>query len=217
MGEKEILPVNTIMEVGEYYSFNDKKLSQLKESDWKIALKKCKTHVQLKTKQRTLYGAHNGSNLGSNAVDYYVTVAYDKIITGQWEWKDDYSLSEQLIRIANSCISTEVEKTKTKKSESFKIIYTDIENEIYNLADHEIDLTDEEVYAEQVKIIETATKGDDQLEMFWECIKDGYKRLDIAKLLDIAPRQLDKVREKFLRKIKGVQQTLTKKNGNNKF
>lgn len=215
MGEKEILPVNTIMEVGEYYYFNAKKLSQLKELDWQIALRKCTKHVQLKIKQRTLYGAHNGSNLGSNAVDYYVTVAYDKIITGQWEWKDDYCLSEQLIRIANSCISTEVEKTKTKKSESFKIIYTDIENEIYNLADHEIDLTDEEVYAEQVKIIETATTGDDQLEMFWECIKEGYKRIDIAKMLNLAPKQLDKVREKLFRKIKGVQQTLTKKNGNN--
>lgn len=193
------------MELGEYYKQNQKRFVSLNEADWKVALKKCKDHIKWKLKQRTLSGAHSASRLGGDPVDHYLGISYEKIISGEWEWKEEYSLPEQMIRIADSYISTEVEKVKSKKGKSFQIMYQDIENEFYDLVDPPTSSEEEALHIQRLQQIENAIQGDYQLELFMEAVKEGMKRSDIAVLLDISPRQLDKVRERFIRRVLSYQ------------
>lgn len=196
------------MELGEYYNQNQNRIALLSEGDWKIALKKCKEHIKWKLKQKTLSGAHSVSRLGTNPVNHYLGISYEKILSGEWDWKDEYSLVEQMIRIIESYISTEVEKKKTKKEQSFKVDFVDIENEFYDLADPPDSIEEEAIYAEKLQKIENAIKGDSQLELFMDAVREGMKRADIADLLDLQPRQLDKVRERLLRTVRIYQSSL---------
>jgi len=52
---------------------------------------------------------------------------------------------------------------------------------------------------------------DDDLIMFWESVKEGYTRKDIAELIGKTPKQLDKIKERLLRQIK---KEIVKDNGN---
>lgn len=196
------------MDLGIYYKQNQLRIASLDERDWKVALKKCKDHIRWKLKQKTLSGAHSASRLGADALEHYLGISYEKILAGEWEWKKEYSLIEQMIRIIDSYISTEVEKKKTKKEESFEIGYRDIEREFYDLAEPPDSSEEEAIFAEQLKKIYDAIRGDTQLEIFMDAIKEGMKRADIAHLLDLQPRQLDKIKEKLLRKVKTYQSSL---------
>ena len=190
------------MELGEYYEQNLVRIASLDERDWKIALKKCKDHIKWKLKQKTLSGAHSASRLGADAVDHYLGVSYEKILSGEWEWKAEFSLVEQMIRIADSYISAEVEKKKTKKEESCKIGYRDVELEFYDLVEPLDTLEEEYIFAEKLKRIEDAIDGDPELELFMDAVKAGMKRAEVASMLDLQPRQLDKVRERLFRKVR---------------
>lgn len=199
------------MEVGEYYQPNQQKLEAISEQEWIVALKKCEKHLKLRLKQKTLYGAHTEKNLGDNPYDYYVSFAYEAILSGRWKWKDEFSLSEQMIRIINSRISEEVEKVKREKSEALKIQHTNIEEELYDIGVPAYDPTREEVekWEKQIQIVENAIAEDSTLVFFWDCIKEGYKRAEISTLMELEPRQLDKVRERFTRTVRNyhAQQT----------
>lgn len=143
--------------------------------------------------------------MGVDPIDHYLGISYEKILSGEWEWKEEYSLLEQMIRIVDSYISTEVEKQKSKKGKSFQISYKNIEEEFYDLAEPPASSEEEVMYAQKLQQIDNAIQGDSQLELFMEAVKEGMKRSDIAVLLEISPRQLDKVREKLLRRVKNYQ------------
>lgn len=193
------------MELGEYYKQNQARIALLSERDWKIALKKCKNHIKWKLRQKTLSGAHSAERLGVDPVDHYLGISYEKILFGEWEWKEQYSLVEQMIRIINSYISTEVEKKKTKKEQSFKVDYTDNEDEFYDREGPPDPDEEDTIYTDQLHKIETAIKGDSQLELFIGAVKEGMKRADIAMLLELQPRQLDKLRERLIRTVRNYQ------------
>lgn len=195
------------MAVGAYYEQNQSKLAKLSESDWRVALKKCKDHITWKLNQKTLSGAHAASRLGADAVDHYLGIAYEKLLAGDWEWKEGRPLVEQMIRITNSIISTEVEKKKTKKEESFAISYRDNENEFYDVADLPDSSEEEPEFAGKLQIIYNAVEGDAQLELLMEGVKEGMKRAEIAELLEMRPRQFDKLRERLIRKVKTFKNT----------
>lgn len=188
------------MDAGEFYEKNFKRLTALSDDDWRVAIKKCKSHIQWRLKQKTLYGAHTSANLGSDPVDYYVNLGTDKILSGEWEWKIKFSLSQQLIRIVDSAISKEVEKVRTKKASEFRVEYTD-DLEFYDLEDNQ-DQGLEQDYQQRIDSIEKAIKGDNQLEEMWDCIKNLYKRSEIAELMGITPKQLDKLKERFIEKVR---------------
>ncbi len=190
------------MELGEYYYKNQDRIATIKELEWKVALKKCGDHIKWKLRQKTLSGAHSSSRLGADPVDYYLGLAYEKIITGEWEWKENHSLIEQMIRIVNSYINTEVEKSKTKKEKSTKISYKDIEGDFYDLTDPPDSSNEEAIFTGRLEIINQAINGDSQLELFLESVREGFKRSEVAEMLEIEPRQLDKVRERLIRKVK---------------
>lgn len=210
---------------GKFFESNSRKLDNVKEIEWKIAIKKCEKHLLFKLMNKTKFGAHTIENLGIQANDYYLEYAYSSIIDGFWEWKDNFDLTEQLIRIIDSRISTVVEsyrkakkrdeKRKEKGKYPLKTLERsyDIENTFYKLrSEEEVDETELlEIENDYIKIELYINESlDDDIKMFWEYIKEGYKRAEIAELMEVSPKQLDKIKEKFLRQTR----KLIKKNGN---
>ncbi|QEC40238.1 sigma-70 family RNA polymerase sigma factor [Pseudobacter ginsenosidimutans] len=173
------------MELGKYYSQNDKKLVQVNDQEWKVALKKCKNHIEWKLKAKTISGAHSASVLGGDPVEHYLGVAYEKLLAGDWEWKDEYGLAEQMIRIIDSQISKQVEKAETRKAHESQVVYMDMETGFYDIADAPLTPREEIMMDAQLQAIEKAIDGDDQLLFIVEALKEGKKRAEIAELLDI--------------------------------
>lgn len=207
----------TVEDIGEFFEANSKKLDEVSDIEWKIAIKKCEKHLHFRLINKTKFGAHSIENLGIPAKDYYLEYAYSRIFDGFWQWKDDYDLTEQLIRIIDSRISTVVKsytdaKEKDKKREAegkyplkVTIRVHDIENTFYNLRSEQ-DVDEAELLKienEYEKIEKFVSQSDDEnIKMFWECTKEGYKRREIAEIMELTPKQLDKVKEKFLRQTK---------------
>jgi len=198
------------MKLGKHYKSNQARLNQLSDDELRVAIKKCKEHINWRLKQHTLYGVHTENNLGENPHNYYISTSLEKLFLGQWEWKEKHSLTEQLIRISDSQISKEIEKSKTKKSHSFKLIYEDIEQSFYDLADNSENVSEKEsAYQRKINIIEEAIKEDDELNILLDAVKAGYKASEIAELLGKTPKQLGKIKERLIRKVKNYQSKKT--------
>lgn len=197
------------MDVGKYFDSNQKRFESISEDDWKVALYKSKKHLQIRLKQRTLYGAHSRDKLCVDPLEYYISYAYEALLAGEWEWKDEFTLSEQMIRIIDSRISTNVKKEKTKKAEKAKTIFGDVDLDFNNLArPPNGSVVDEDKFIRQVLTVEYAIKGDCELEVYWGCVKEGMKRKDIAELFEITPKKLDKLKERFIRTVRSCRLTV---------
>lgn len=190
------------MNIGLYYNSNQKKLSTLKENDWIVALVKCKKHIRLKLKQKTLSGAHAASNVGADPIDHYLSMAYTKLLEGEWEWKAEFSLLDQLIRMIDSFIGKQVDKQKTEKAKAVRLEYSNVIDEFYIADQDEFDAEENKTYEIQAKALCDAAKGDAELEVIYEAICEGMKRADIAELLDKTPKQFDKLKEKLINRVK---------------
>jgi hypothetical protein len=192
------------VERGKHLKRNLEKLESVTEADWVSALKQCREHVIIRLRKRTIFGAHTEERLGMDPVDYYVSFAYDAILDGRWEWKDGRTLGQQMVRIANNRIGKEVEKYEIGHDGKFSMSGEDIDEFFYSedSPPGEPTLVQEAVFSKQIAIIEEAVKGDENLEMFWECVKDGMKREEIAVFMEKKPKQIDKLREKLIGKIK---------------
>lgn len=192
------------METGKHLKRNLEKLESVIDTDWVVALKQCKDHVALRLRKRTLFGAHAEERLGMDPLEYYVSYAYDCILTGQWEWKDGRTLGQQLVRIADNRIGKEVEKYKTSHDGVFSTSAEKIEELFYSedSPPEEPSIVQEAVFSKQIAVIEEAVKGEESLEIFWECVKDGMKRDEIADFMEKRPKQIDKLREKLIGKVK---------------
>lgn len=216
----------TIEGEGTFFESNSIKLNTVSSVEWEIALRKAEKHLNYRLWNRTSFGAHTIENLGVPAKEHYLNFAYMSVIYGNWEWKDDFDLPQQLIRIIDSRISTVVESYKKAKDKNEgrlkdgKYLLTttevaqDIENTFYDLeGDEEISeenlLKAEEQYEEIEQFI--LESDDEDLIMFWECVKEGYTRKDIAEFIGKTPKQLDKIKEKLLRQIR---KEVIKDNGN---
>lgn len=193
------------IEVGPYFQCNQLRVVSLTDDDWRVALDKCKQSIKWRLKQRTLHGAHSPGNLGADPVDHYLGIAYEKILNGDWEWKTEHSLSEQMIIIANKYIGLEVDKMSTDKKLALQIVYKNLEEEFY-FSGSDPPGVDEAEYEQKLKIIEAAVAEDAQLIFMLECLKEGKKRNEIATLMDLHPRQFDKLKEKLERKVKKYNQ-----------
>lgn len=195
------------MELGKYYHRNQQKIALISSSQWEEALAKSMRFIELKLRRKTLYGAHLGSRLGAEAADHYISLAYEKIISGKWEFKDDRDIAEQMIRIIGSEMSKAVEQVKTEKADTFKVEYVPIEYEFY---EKEIDSGEqnavyEKMYQFMVDEVDEAVRDDIELSIIWDAIKEGKNRSEIAALLDKDRRQFDKLREKLIKMVKKQQ------------
>lgn len=192
------------METGKHHKKNSKKLAVVEDAVWAAAIEKCRIHISMRINGRTKTGAHTDVRLGMDPFDYYLTYAYDALIFGTWEWKDEYTLSQQMIRIIESTISTEVEKVKTKKAAANKIVSSDSSDFwfVTESEDPKPDMVKEILHNKKVSVIENSIKGNEDFESFWECVKDGMKTPQIAEFMEKIPNQVYKIQERFVKKIK---------------
>ncbi|MBN8853700.1 MAG: hypothetical protein BGO55_11750 [Sphingobacteriales bacterium 50-39] len=187
---------------GKYYDANRRKLEGIDDSQWTSALKKCQEHLRIKLKRRATFGAHAEKRLGEDPFDYYTHYAYNAIISGNWEWKEGRTLAQQMILIIDSTMSTEVEKTRTGKEP--EMLNGNFDDYFYSdepLPD-EFEFTKEILINKQISVLEEAIKGDQDLEVYWECIKDKMKRAEIAAFMEITVKKQDKLREKLIDKVR---------------
>lgn len=186
---------------GRYFEANQHKLEGVTTAQWTSALEKCREHLRIKLKRRTTFGAHAEKRLGENPFDYYTQYAYTALISGNWEWKEGRTLAQQMILIIDSTMSTEVEKTRTGKEP----VMLDGNFDDYFYTDDplpgEFEFTKQVLIDKQFSLLEEAVQGDAELEMYWECIKDGMKRAEIAEFMEITVRRQDKLREKLIAKV----------------
>jgi len=187
---------------GKFYNANLRKLDGLTDAQFKAALHKCRIHLLVRLKQRSTFGAHTERRLGEDPIDYYTQYAYNAIVSGNWQWKDGRTLGQQMIRIIESTMSTEVDKFRTGKEP--QRVDDEFDDGLYSddpLPDA-FEFTKEILINKQVDVLEEAIKGDEELEMYWECIKAKMKRAEIAAFMEITVKKQDKLREKLIDKVR---------------
>jgi hypothetical protein len=198
------------VETGKHFEWNQRKLDALENPDaaWAAALEKCRREICIHISRKTHFGAHTAARLGLDAMDYYIGYVIDAVLEGTWQWKDEYTLSQQLCRIAGSVISTEVEKFKTERKNREPIVtavsYDDLDTLLYQqeaLAPGFNDM-DQLILDQKIQDIETVIKGDADCVLFWECIKEGMKPAEIAVFMEKTQKQVYKLRDRFITKIK---------------
>jgi hypothetical protein len=77
--------------------------------------------------------------------------------------------------------------------------------EFYDLAEPPNNENESQQMDHRLKYIENAAAGDKNLEFLIEGLKEGKQRSDIAELLGINVRQLDRLREKLMRQVQKTQ------------
>lgn len=179
-----------------------KKLTEVSEDEWKVAIARCKKLIDHRTKGKTIFGAHCESRLGMDPFDFYFQRALDSLYEGVWNWQfEKYTLSEQLTRIIGSMISEEVRKYKGKKEKEDSPSFISYEEYSYRvMVGSEEDIPSEEYEKKcdkQLKIIEQAITGDEDMENLFLLILDGKTNNDICENLGWDKRKLYKVSEKM--------------------
>lgn len=194
-----------------------KRLTQLGEDDWKVALEKCRRLINHRVQGRTKFGCHSEQHLGMSPFDYYVTEALDKLYSGTWEWKEKYSLSEQLCRIVGSLISENVRKYKLEqekdpKTAKIQIPFDDIAYYFGVDFDECAESKErEEIHENQLTTIMEAVDGNDEMETLLSHIMDGKSNDDICNKTGWERRKLYKVADRMKTRVKDYVTTNSKK------
>ena len=172
------------------------KLEHITEKDWNEIIDRCKNAI----KYRVRYckrGAHSEKELGCPALDYYITESISKIYQFKWIWDHErVTIEEQIITIAQSLISRQVDSYKRKLGNENTITYNDelaydLFDEVY---DSNIDLL--------LECIERITSKEHDLSIHWDAIKEGFKPREIATLMEIPVNKVYKQNERLIRQAK---------------
>jgi hypothetical protein len=169
------------------------RLNAISDQEWDEICTRCKSLLSKKL-HYTSFGAHSEKELGMPAVDYYLHEAIGKIFSFEWEWKfEKYSIVDQILRIANSLISKNVDKYRLKDEKGHIETRLDDSFEI-NLFDEVYD----DKWDDLVLCIERIIEGDLDLKMLWESIKEGLKSNEIAELFDKPVKYIYRQNEKLI-------------------
>lgn len=183
-----------------------RKLTEVTDDEWLVAMQKCKKVINLRTKGKTDYGAHSEQRLEMPPFDYYFQKALDKLYEGEWDWKfENYSLAEQLVRVIGSLISEEVRKYKVEQKRMDAPViqsYEVVEFSIGEIPDEIGSAEKEEIFQNQLKIVEHAIEGDDDAEDLFILIQYGKSNEEICEELGWTKAQLYKVSERMRTKAK---------------
>lgn len=136
------------------------RIQRISDAEWSETIKKLGVYILRKIRGKTEYGAHSESVLGMSALDYYTGEAIEALLSGEWEWKEDMTLSYQLTRIAWSKISAQVEKYRPRKE-----LHSTAE---LNIADNVLNPEDES--EEFYLICQEAALGDDELQSYVKAV-----------------------------------------------
>lgn len=184
----------------------------LSQREWRTVVDKLFKFVYFRLKDKTLYGAHTESNLKVNPADYYVDTAIEKLISGEWKWKRELSIDEQLKRIVNSLMSSEVriyenniEKKKLFLFDEVSVGFETYIKESVCEAKRETDKTHKIFYA----AIEECVKNDKELQSYTRAFEVCDTFDEMQKLLHWPKKKLYALQKKLTRKIKSYLRSIT--------
>jgi hypothetical protein len=171
-------------------------LDKFSEQDWADICTRCKSYLEKKLFNKTQYGAHSEKELGLPAIDYYLNESIAKLFAFDWEWKfEKYNIIEQIIRIASSLISKNVDKYRTKKkSEQIKVETEYNDNFTFDIFDEVYDGEIDQI----LECIERIIKGNDALQILWESTKEGLKSAEIAEIMEKPVKYVYRQNEKLI-------------------
>lgn len=176
------------------------RLQRITDDEWRKALKELAIYITWKVGGRTQYGAHSDSELGMTALDFYRGEAVAKLCSCEWEWKEEFSLAEQLKAIAGSKISMQVDHYKRKRK-----WVTSIDS--LEKADGLAYLDDENESNEFYEELRSYTQGDEDLELYIQAVHDNNSNEEICSYLGITDiQQVYNMQRKLKRRIKRQQQ-----------
>lgn len=192
---------------------NDEKqlerLTAVTEDEWKHILIELKKHIYARIKGKTLYGAHSERELGVGAIDYYVSESIACLYELRWEWKEKYTLLDELKRICGSLISANVDKYKRRKERGGSVQgntqYIDTEDLLAKYGSIEADEEDNtELTARFESLLEQASNGDPQLEIYAVAVLEFDNLEEISQNIDMPINDLYKLHRKLVRRCTSI-------------
>lgn len=189
-----------------YFKQNNERIKDIASEEWIEAIHKCRSAVKNRIKGRTKYGAHSELTLGGKAEEVYTGKAIDLLLEGRWEFKKEFSLTDQLIRIVGSLISTNVEKQDNIRDKPLELSYigenSNIVDEFYNeeLQFEELEVEEKKKLEKQFSIIENFAKTDSEYFEFFECVCEQLRPYEIAELMGKDVKSIYRLTETFKKK-----------------
>ncbi len=160
---------------------NLNRLSHITDEEWKIAIKKCYGHINIKLGDKTRIGAHCQQRLGMKANDFYLKNALLAIYEGIWSWDPErFTITEQLIRIINSMISEEVRKYKVEVKRGRKTILMEPEQLFLALEENDDEDYDEDNLDKLTAALFQACESNEKYKTFLELKKKELSYKEIA-------------------------------------
>lgn len=167
------------------------KLSKVSDKEWNDTLKALYSYVGYKCKWYMSEGALSERNLGEDAISHFVHEAILKLWYCSWEWKEEYSLYEQLKRIICSLISEEIRKFKQRAGKDLLTL-----NENIGTNDDNDDFRDE--FREWMTLV---AEGDVDLEAYVKAVIACPSSKDIAEEMGIDVKDVYNLTKRLKRKL----------------
>ena len=179
-----------------------RRLEAVTDGEWERAMRTLSDYVTWVLRGRTAYGAHSEKELGAKAVTFYMQEAYLKLAEYVWEWKEEHTLEEQLMRIASSLIQKREEKYQRK---ALGITEIRIDGTTENWLRGGLEPEEERLLDVAYEKAEKAVKGDAELEKFLEAIEQCRTCKEMCTYLSVDITAIYNMKKRFVRRLKTVQ------------
>lgn len=174
----------------------------VEDPDWEMAMEVSVKYIA-KILNKMQYGnSMEEGNFGLPPEEHFVFGAFDKLYTGEWEWRPHQAIHTQLVKIALSDIHHYLDSWK--KKEHVEVVEFD-----ERMSDH---LSDDEDFLDIVyNIAEKVTAGDKDLLDYLKAMRhcDNYEL--IGEELGIPIREVYQRQRKLMRRLKKRKQKLSAK------
>ena len=148
-------------------------------------------YVGYKCKWYMSEGALSERSLGEDAISHFSHEAILKLWDCSWEWKDEYSLYEQLKRIIGSLISEEIRKFKLRGEKNPQTL-----DEKVGTNEENDDFRDE--FREWMALV---AEGDGDLEAYVRAVIACPSSKDIAEEMGIDVKDVYNLTKRLKRKL----------------
>ena len=176
-----------------------RRLEAVTDAEWEAAMKRLADYITWVLRGRTAYGAHSEKELGAKAVTFYMQEAYLKLAEYVWEWKEEHTLEEQLMRIASSLIQKREEKYQRN---ALGITEIRIDGTTENWLRGGLEPEEERLLDIAYEKAEKAVKGDAELERFLEAIEQCRTCKEMCEYLGCDINTIYNTKKRFVRRLK---------------
>ena len=178
-----------------------RRLEAVTDAEWEAAMKRLADYITWVLRGRTAYGAHSEKELGAKAVTFYMQEAYLKLAEYVWEWKEEHTLEEQLMRIASSLIQKREEKYK-RGTLSSQLIVKSEKIKVDEIIPWGLEPEEERLLDVAYEKAEKAVKGDAELERFLEAIEQCRTCKEMCEYLGCDINTIYNTKKRFVRRLK---------------